>query len=76
MEHQSARNLLTDIRLVMKMQKSIGFPAYNLPFFLFLVRFAPAIFATSFYIITSKSHAGQGPASSLRFFTIFMSSVL
>ena len=51
MEHQSAWNLLTDIRLVIKMQKSIGFPAYNLPYFVFLVRFAPAIFATCFYII-------------------------
>ena len=51
MEHQSARNLLTDIRLVMEIQKSMGFSAYILPFFVFLVRFAPAIFATCFYII-------------------------
>ena len=51
MEHQSAWKFLTDIRLDVKMQKNIGFPAYNLPFFVFLVRFAPAIFATCFYII-------------------------
>ena len=62
MEHQSAWNLLTDIRLVIKMQKSIGFPAYNLPLFVFLVRFAPAIFATCFYIITRRSPRWAKPS--------------
>ena len=45
---------MTDIRLVIEIQKNFGFPAYNLPFFVFFVRFAPAIFATCFYIIIDR----------------------
>ena len=51
MEHQSAWNFLTDIGFVMKIQKIIEFPAYNLPFLVNFVRFAPAILRLVFILL-------------------------